>query len=236
MAFRKNGKDCLLCVSRRKLIIVTPEEKVRQQFVLDLVEKFRVPLDMIEVEVPLSHYEKGLKGRVDIVVSVENRSDNMFHPLLIVECKESNVALTDIVFEQARRYDMALEPKVTVVTNGIETVAFQWDDKLEDYVEIEYVPLYEDLITKDYFHPKEASKVEWERPNHLKANKKIYNELLESAIIGEDSTQELYPFLLNMIGLFYDVKDKIPSLNLKNASFDEDCLVRFTTFGNASGG
>ncbi|WP_207896026.1 hypothetical protein, partial [Hymenobacter gummosus] len=94
---------------------------------------------------------------------------------------------------QARRYDMALEPKVTVVTNGIETVAFQWDDKLEDYVEIGYVPLYEDLITKDYFHPKEASKVEWERPNHLKANKKIYNELLESAIIGEDSTQELYP-------------------------------------------
>ena len=65
----KNGKECVLCHSRKKLIQVTPEEVVRQEFVAKLITEFNVPIDLIEVEVPLSYYQKGKRERADIIVS-----------------------------------------------------------------------------------------------------------------------------------------------------------------------
>ena len=233
---RKNGKECLLCVSRQKLIIVTPEEKVRQKFVTELIEKYYYPSEMIEVEVPLSSYDKTLKGRVDILISGKSKEDDKFYPLLLVECKEPNVPLTDFVFEQAQNYDSLLAPKVTVVTNSVETIAFQWDENKSDYVEIERIPTYSDLIALDYFNPKEEIISKWTRPNHLLTDKEAFKDLLDFGIFGEDSGREFYSFFANLIGLFYEEKDEISSLNISTGTLNKDCLIRFTTFGNASGG
>ncbi|AMM52425.1 hypothetical protein TH61_16235 [Rufibacter sp. DG15C] len=231
---RKNGKDCLLCVNRKKLIIATPEEKVRQKFVTELIDRYGYPEEMIRVEFPLSAFDKSLKGRVDILVLGKNKVDDNYHSLLLVECKEPNVPLTESVFEQALSYDDVLAPKVTVVTNGNETVALQWDDKENEYVEINLIPSYADLIELDYFNPKEVVNLNWVRPNHLEPESKAFKSVLDN--FGEDSRTELHSFFANLIGLFYEEKEEISSLNVGTVTFNKDCLIRFTTFGNASGG
>ena len=44
----KNGKECIFCQTRKKLIQVTPEEEVRQNFIRTLINDYGVPADLIE--------------------------------------------------------------------------------------------------------------------------------------------------------------------------------------------
>ena len=64
------GKQCIFDNTREMLVIKTPEEIVRQKIVCYLKDKMKVPAQMIEVEVPLSHFRKNAKGRADIVVCI----------------------------------------------------------------------------------------------------------------------------------------------------------------------
>lgn len=142
----KNGKKCFLCHCRKKLIQKTPEEIVRQNFILKLINEFNIPKKFIEVEVPLSHYEKGKMGRADIIVSEFDSDNNEIIPLIVIECKAPNIELTDKVFEQTVRYDEFLKPLIMVMTNGIETIHYSWNNETNDYEEIITIPQYEDLI------------------------------------------------------------------------------------------
>ena len=80
---------------RKKLILISPEEIVRQQVIQFLIKDMQVPTEYIEVEVPMSYFKKGLKGRADIIVYGER--DNQLIPLLIIECKANHVPLTESV-------------------------------------------------------------------------------------------------------------------------------------------
>ena len=60
---------------------------------------------MIDAEVPLSNYEKGARGRADIIVSGVAKGDYKRIPLVLVECKEPNVPLTDRAEFQILRYN-----------------------------------------------------------------------------------------------------------------------------------
>ena len=56
----------------------------------------QVPTEYIEVEVPMSYFKKGLKGRADIIVYGER--DNQLIPLLIIECKDKSCSLNGKCF------------------------------------------------------------------------------------------------------------------------------------------
>jgi hypothetical protein len=235
MNLYKYGKECLLCLSRKKIIITTPEEKVRQQWITNLIETYDVPANMIQVEVPLSRYDPTLSGRVDIIVSGKNKVDSKHYPLLVVECKAPNVPLTELVVEQAQNYDVILEPKVTVVTNGQDTKVFQWIDEKSDYSEIQHIPPYDELLTEDHFPAKETVQ-QWKRPDHLNIEPSELNELLQCGIIGEDTEPKLYSFATNLVGLFLDEKEGLHRLEVATGRLEQDCLTRYTTFGNTTGG
>ncbi|RZK01455.1 MAG: type I restriction enzyme HsdR N-terminal domain-containing protein, partial [Flavobacterium sp.] len=208
MKLFKNGKECLLCQSRRKLIISTPEEMVRQQWIRDLIEKYHVPANMIEVEIPLSAYDSTLSGRVDILVSGIDKTDNKPVPLLIIECKAPNVPLTDAVEDQALSYDELLQPKVTVISNGQQTKIFQWDDTKGNHIEINQIPLYHELLTENFFTAKE-SESSWKRPNHLEIELWELKELHQGFVIGVDTGPVFYSFITNLIGLFLDDNEEL---------------------------
>ena len=76
----QNGTVMIFDIVRKKYVVLTPEEWVRQHVVHYLVEKKGYAISRVAVEREIELY--GLKRRFDIVVF--DRSGN---PWLLVECK-----------------------------------------------------------------------------------------------------------------------------------------------------
>ncbi|MHC1778474.1 MAG: type I restriction enzyme HsdR N-terminal domain-containing protein [Lentimicrobium sp.] len=98
---------------RKKYVALTPEEWVRQHLIQYLVNEKQVPLHMMASERGLSINR--MTKRFDLVVY--NLSGK---PALIVECKAPTVALSEDVFFQIARYNLALKVKFLLVSNGLQ--------------------------------------------------------------------------------------------------------------------
>lgn len=100
---------------RKKMVPLTPEERVRQWFIELLETQMKVPRQKMMSEVFFEYGEGPVKKefRADILVF-----DRGLRPLLAVECKRPEVKLTREVMEQVLRYDMALDLKYVAITNG----------------------------------------------------------------------------------------------------------------------
>ena len=99
---------------RKKEVARTPEEVVRQWFIGVLNSNFQVPMHMMMSEAGLKLGDK--QFRADILVY-----DRKTQPLVIVECKRPEVELTQEVLDQAIRYNMVLDVKYIIITNGTKT-------------------------------------------------------------------------------------------------------------------
>lgn len=99
-------------ILRRKYVALTPEEWVRQNFVHYLLSDKGYRGELMNNEVQLSF--NGMSRRCDTVVW-----DMHLRPAMIVEYKAPDVAVTQKVFDQIRRYNMVLQVKYLVVTNGL---------------------------------------------------------------------------------------------------------------------
>ena len=102
---------------RKKMVALTPEEKVRQWFIGVLKIHFKVPGHMMMSEVSLKFGQKDL--RTDILVY-----SRTLQPLLVVECKREDVDMTAEVLEQALRYNLVLGVRFLAITNGHRTLCF----------------------------------------------------------------------------------------------------------------
>ncbi len=122
---------------RKKNVTATPEEQVRQWFILQLRDSFGVPAHLMMSEVGFRFGEKPY--RADILIYDRNAS-----PLAVVECKRPDVALDGKVIEQAMRYNSVLGVRFLVLTNGNLTYLY----KLERgcFVPCERFPSYEEMI------------------------------------------------------------------------------------------
>ena len=128
----RSGVNEIFDPIRKKWLLLTPEEWVRQNFVQFLLHRnYPASLIALEKEVKLGE----LKKRCDIVVY--NRS---MQPWMIVECKEMNEPLSQKTLEQILRYHLAQPCNFLVVTNGSYTWGFE---KKEGYFsEISTMPAY----------------------------------------------------------------------------------------------
>jgi type I site-specific restriction-modification system R (restriction) subunit len=99
---------------RKKYLLATPEEWVRQLFISFLVSEKNIPLNKIAVEKQL--VINSMQRRFDIVVYGEN-----FVPLTIIECKSPKVSISDDTFRQASAYNLELRAPFLIVTNGMTT-------------------------------------------------------------------------------------------------------------------
>ena len=103
---------------RKKLVALTPEEKVRQWFIGVLRDSAQVPVHMMMSEVALKFGDKPY--RADILVYGRDTA-----PLMVVECKREDIQLDREVLEQALRYNLALGVKYIIITNGQKTFGFR---------------------------------------------------------------------------------------------------------------
>ena len=103
---------------RKRWMVLTPEEWVRQNFLQYLVRVKNYPASLIAVEKEIALGE--LKKRFDIVVYEENAK-----PWMIIECKEMSVVLDQQVLDQVLRYNIPLQVPYLVITNGSYCYAFE---------------------------------------------------------------------------------------------------------------
>ena len=115
------GKEFIFDDIRKRWVIFTPEEWVRQNFLQYLVIIKKYPATLIAVEKVIELGD--LKKRFDIVLY-----DNNHHPWMIIECKEMSVALDTKVLDQVLRYNVTMQVPYLVITNGSFCYAFQIAD------------------------------------------------------------------------------------------------------------
>jgi len=133
----KNSKNKMYIfdVIRKKYIQLTPEEWVRQHWLHFLINKKYYPKSLISVEKQL--LVNNLKKRTDIVIY-----NNLGKPNLIVECKAPNVKITQNVFDQIARYNLSLQAKYLVLSNGLNHFFAKYDYKTKSVSQIADIPKY----------------------------------------------------------------------------------------------
>ncbi len=137
-SFRIKNKENKLYIFdriRKKDLILTDEEWVRQNFVSFLHEDKKYPLSLIAIEKQCLVNE--LTKRTDILVF-----DKSGAPHIIVECKAMHVKISQDVFDQIARYNMTLKAKYLVVTNGLEHYYCQMNHDLKQYDFLKELPNY----------------------------------------------------------------------------------------------
>lgn len=120
---------------RKKFILLTPEEWVRQHVLQFLIKTKGYPASLINVEKEIKIYDT--KKRYDIVVF--NSDGSIF---LIVECKRPKVAITQAVFDQIARYNLKLQASLLMVTNGLHHYYCAMDFEQERYHFLKEIPNY----------------------------------------------------------------------------------------------
>lgn len=120
---------------RKKYIVLTEEEWVRQNIISFLTNHRNVPLHMMASERGL--IVNGLHKRFDIVVYASGG-----RPEMIVECKAPHIKLDEEVMYQAARYNMALQVKYLFITNGIEHHCIEIDYTTSSIRFLDEIPFY----------------------------------------------------------------------------------------------
>ncbi|HLO73337.1 MAG TPA: type I restriction enzyme HsdR N-terminal domain-containing protein [Flavobacterium sp.] len=120
---------------RKKFILLTPEEWVRQHVVQFLLQDKKYPKSYINVEKLIKI--NNLSKRYDGVVFQPN--GEIF---LLIECKAPDVPITQNTFDQIARYNLVLKAKYLMVTNGLNHYFCQMDFENEKYVFLKELPEY----------------------------------------------------------------------------------------------
>jgi hypothetical protein len=121
---------------RKKFIILTPEEWVRQHVVQFLMIEKNYPKSLLNVEKVLQ--VNGLRKRYDIVVY---NSDGTIH--ILIECKAPEVPISQSTFDQIAQYNMTLQSNYLMVTNGLNHYFCQMDNENEKYQFLNELPNYQ---------------------------------------------------------------------------------------------
>ena len=116
-------------------MVLTPEEWVRQHFVQYLIQEKKYPVSLIAIEKQLTI--NNLKKRSDILIFSPKGN-----PSIIVECKAPNIKITQDTFDQIARYNLKLNAKYLIVTNGLEHFYCQMDFENKTYIFLEEIPNY----------------------------------------------------------------------------------------------
>lgn len=120
---------------RKKFIILTSEEWVRQHVTQYLLQEKKYPKSYINVEKLIKIND--LTKRYDLVVFQPN--GELF---LLVECKAPEVKISQQTFDQIARYNLTLKAKYLMVTNGLNHYFCEMDFENEKYIFLEKLPDY----------------------------------------------------------------------------------------------
>src|SRR4051812_28791727 len=128
---KEKNTEMIFDAFRKRWVVLTPEEWVRQNMLQYLTEIKKYPAKLIAIEKEISLGE--LKKRCDIVVYDRNAL-----PWMIIECKEMNALVNSKTLEQILRYHITLPAKYLVITNG--SYCFGFEKKEGQFYEMNVIP------------------------------------------------------------------------------------------------
>jgi len=111
---RQQDKVLIFDEFRKKWMVLTPEEWVRQHVLMYVFKDKGYPKSLIAVEKLVN--VNGLKQRFDAVLF-----NNNARPIAIIECKAPTVKITQEAFHQALRYNAQIGAPYIVLSNGLQT-------------------------------------------------------------------------------------------------------------------
>ena len=132
------GKEQIWDGIRLKWLALTPEEWVRQNLIMYLVECRGVSSLYIKQEMGLDLH--GTRKRADIVIYGSGMT-----PGMVIECKAPEVKITRETLEQVARYNMTLGLPYTAVTNGLSHYCFRFDKATGRVEKLTDFPSYQDI-------------------------------------------------------------------------------------------
>ncbi|SCX80808.1 type I restriction enzyme HsdR N-terminal domain-containing protein [Flavobacterium caeni] len=137
LRFKQTGeKISVFDEIRKKFIVLTPEEWVRQHVVHFLLTEKKTPKSLLNVEKLL--LVNGLAKRYDVVVYNPDGSIQ-----ILVECKAPHVKISQSVFDQIARYNLSMQSQFLMVTNGLDHYFCRMDYENQQYVFLPALPDYE---------------------------------------------------------------------------------------------
>lgn len=125
--FKNNENNRLIFDSiRKKFVVLTPEEWVRQHVIQFLIQEKHVSMAHLAVEKQLQLNDT--KKRYDVVVFDRDGGAE-----LIVECKAPHISISQETFDQIARYNLVTKARYLMVTNGMEHYYCRMDYEQKRY-------------------------------------------------------------------------------------------------------
>lgn len=129
----EDGQTFIYDTIRKKYLVLTPEEWVRQHFILLLVAHLGYPSGLFQLERQHEYFKS--KKRLDILVM-----DQMGQPFLLIECKSYDTKIKPATLNQIATYNKIIETPFIGITNGFQN--FAWELVDGKYVQLEKFPTY----------------------------------------------------------------------------------------------
>ncbi len=123
---------------RKKYVKLTPEEWVRQNFIMFLERERGYPVTRIATEKGMNL--RSMEKRADILVY-----DSYANPLLLAECKAPDVTLNNEVFQQVSAYNLHFKVRYLALTNGMDNYCCRLDYNKGEITFLDDIPYYKEI-------------------------------------------------------------------------------------------
>ena len=129
------GKTFIFDELRKRFLVLTPEEWVRQHLVKFLIEEKKYPRTLIKLEGGLKL--NALQKRSDLLLF-----NTLGQKTMLIECKAPTVKITQDTFDQVARYNFVHRVQWLVVSNGLEHFCCEVDFEKGTYAFREDIPAF----------------------------------------------------------------------------------------------
>lgn len=216
-----DGKQYFFDKCRKKNILATPEEYVRQSIISYFRWLLRTPICYMQTEVSMKRYGyTSRKDRADILIL---RPDGKTI-LAVIECKAEHVEINEEVISQMLRYANALNTEYAFATNGKILISYQYDKK-KGYMPVACPLSYRKMCCSYANNTPQvmaiAKRKELKDLEDLKYVRKNYD-----TCIGRQTRKELLPFLANLSDGLQDIHFILPAEDYTEFTLLKDLGVR----------
>ncbi len=135
----RENKDFVFDIIRKKWFLLTPEEWVRQHCIHFLIFNKNYPKSLINVEKKI--LVNKTPKRYDIVVYSKYGD-----AIILVECKASNINISQNVFDQIAKYNLSLKSKYLMVSNGMSHYFCEVNYESNNYYFLADIPNFKSFI------------------------------------------------------------------------------------------
>ena len=132
-----NSKKYIFDFTRKKNLILTPEEWVRQNIVSYLTNDLNYPKGLIKTESSIKY--NNLKKRSDIIVR-----DRKMGFYLLVECKSYKLKINKDFFKQVSIYNKIYKSRYIMISNGMDHYVCEFFLKEKKYKFLKSIPVFTD--------------------------------------------------------------------------------------------